>query len=45
VSTLPAGEHMAHANARVHVTAMLETKRALGLLDQLQTEPSQAARG
>ncbi|PYN91193.1 MAG: hypothetical protein DMD91_34660 [Candidatus Rokuibacteriota bacterium] len=29
--TLPPGEHMAAANARVHVTAMLETKLAFAL--------------
>jgi 2-keto-3-deoxy-L-rhamnonate aldolase RhmA len=37
--TLPPGEHMAAANARVHVTAMLETKRAFEKLDEIATVP------
>jgi 2-keto-3-deoxy-L-rhamnonate aldolase RhmA len=37
--TLPPGEHMAAANARVHVTAMLETKRAFDRLDEIASVP------
>src|SRR6266536_1305200 len=37
--TLPPGEHMATANARVHVTAMLETKRAFDRLDEIASVP------
>jgi 2-keto-3-deoxy-L-rhamnonate aldolase RhmA len=37
--TLPAAEHMAAANARVHVTAMLETKRAFDRLDEIASVP------
>jgi 2-keto-3-deoxy-L-rhamnonate aldolase RhmA len=37
--TLPPAEHMAAANARVHVTAMLETKRALDQLDGIASVP------
>jgi 2-keto-3-deoxy-L-rhamnonate aldolase RhmA len=37
--TLPPGEHMAAANARVHVTAMLETKRAFDRLDEIAAVP------
>ena len=37
--TLPPGEHMAAANARVHVTAMLETRRAFDQLDQIAAVP------
>ena len=37
--TRPAGEHMAMANARVHVTAMLETKDAFGRLDEIASVP------
>jgi 2-keto-3-deoxy-L-rhamnonate aldolase RhmA len=37
--TLPPGEHMAAANARVHVTAMLETKRAFERLDEIAAVP------
>jgi 2-keto-3-deoxy-L-rhamnonate aldolase RhmA len=33
--TLPPAEHMATANARVHVTAMLETKAAFDRLDEI----------
>ncbi|MGH7388026.1 MAG: HpcH/HpaI aldolase family protein [Candidatus Rokuibacteriota bacterium] len=36
---LPAGEHMAAANARVHVTVMLETKRAFDRLDEIASVP------
>jgi 2-keto-3-deoxy-L-rhamnonate aldolase RhmA len=36
---LPAGEHMAAANARVHVTIMLETKRAFDRLDDIASVP------
>jgi 2-keto-3-deoxy-L-rhamnonate aldolase RhmA len=35
----PPGEHMAAANARVHVTIMLETKRAFERLDELASVP------
>jgi 2-keto-3-deoxy-L-rhamnonate aldolase RhmA len=37
--TLPPAEHMATANARVHVTAMLETKRAFERLDGIAAVP------
>jgi 2-keto-3-deoxy-L-rhamnonate aldolase RhmA len=37
--TLPPAEHMAAANARVHVTAMLETKRAFERLDEIAAVP------
>jgi 2-keto-3-deoxy-L-rhamnonate aldolase RhmA len=37
--TLPPGEHMATANARVHVTAMLETRRAFAALDEIAAVP------
>jgi 2-dehydro-3-deoxyglucarate aldolase/4-hydroxy-2-oxoheptanedioate aldolase len=37
--TLPPGEHTAAANARVHVTAMLETKRAFERLDEIAAVP------
>src|SRR5229473_3102384 len=37
--TLPPGEHMSAANARVHVTAMLETKRAFDRLDEIAAVP------
>jgi 2-keto-3-deoxy-L-rhamnonate aldolase RhmA len=37
--TLPAREHMATANARVHVTAMLESKRAFERLDEIAAVP------
>jgi len=37
--TLPPGEHMAAANARVHVTIMLETKRAFERLDDIASVP------
>ncbi len=37
--TLAPGEHMAAANARVHVTAMLETKRAFDRLDEIAAVP------
>ncbi len=37
--TLTPGEHMAAANARVHVTAMLETKRAFERLDEIASVP------
>ncbi|MGH7355883.1 MAG: HpcH/HpaI aldolase family protein [Candidatus Rokuibacteriota bacterium] len=37
--TLPPGEHMAAANARVHVTAMLETKEAFDRLDAIASVP------
>src|SRR6266850_594311 len=32
-------EHTAHANARVHVTIMLETKRAFAKLDEIAATP------
>lgn len=35
----PAAEHMATANPRVHVTAMLETKDAFGRLDEIASVP------
>jgi len=37
--TLPPSEHMAAANARVHVTIMLETKRAFDRLDEIAAVP------
>ncbi len=37
--TLPPSEHMAAANARVHVTIMLETKRAFDCLDDIASVP------
>lgn len=37
--TLPPAEHMAAANARVHVTIMLETKRAFDQLDGIASVP------
>lgn len=37
--TVPPGEHMATANARVHVTAMLETKAAFDRLDEIAAVP------
>jgi len=37
--TLPPGEHMATANARVHVTAMLETKKAFERVDEIASVP------
>ena len=37
--TLPPGEHMAGANARVHVTIMLETRRAFARLDEIASVP------
>ena len=37
--TLPPAEHMAAANARVHVTIMLETKRAFAKLDEIAATP------
>ena len=37
--TLPPEEHMAVANARVHVTIMLETKRAFDQLDDIASVP------
>jgi 2-keto-3-deoxy-L-rhamnonate aldolase RhmA len=37
--TLAPAEHMAAANARVHVTAMLETKQALDRLDESAATP------
>jgi len=35
----PLSEHTAHANARVHVTIMLETKRAFDKLDEIASTP------
>ena len=35
----PPAEHMALANARVHVTAMLESKRAFDRLDEIASVP------
>ena len=35
----PLAEHTAHANARVHVTIMLESKRAFGRLDEIAATP------
>ena len=37
--TLPPAEHMATANARVHVTAMLESKHAFDRLDEIAAVP------
>jgi 2-keto-3-deoxy-L-rhamnonate aldolase RhmA len=37
--TLPPAEHVAAANARVHVTAMLETRRAFERLDEIASVP------
>jgi 2-keto-3-deoxy-L-rhamnonate aldolase RhmA len=37
--TLAPGEHMAAANARVHVTIMLETKGAFARLDEIASVP------
>jgi 2-keto-3-deoxy-L-rhamnonate aldolase RhmA len=37
--TLPPAEHMAAANARVHVTAMLESRRAFERLDEIAAVP------
>ena len=37
--TLPPAEHMAAANARVHVTIMLETKGAFDRLDEIASVP------
>ena len=37
--TVPAAEHMATANARVHVTIMLETKEAFGRIDEIASVP------
>jgi len=37
--TLPPAEHMAAANARVHVTIMLETRRAFDRLDEIAAVP------
>ena len=37
--TLAPGEHMAAANARVHVTIMLETRRAFDRLDEIASVP------
>jgi 2-keto-3-deoxy-L-rhamnonate aldolase RhmA len=37
--TLAPAEHMAAANARVHVTAMLETRRAFERLDEIAAVP------
>jgi 2-keto-3-deoxy-L-rhamnonate aldolase RhmA len=37
--TQPPAEHMATANARVHVTAMLETKDAFDRLDEIVSVP------
>src|SRR5256885_2979056 len=37
--TLPPAEHMAAANARVHVTIMLESKRAFERLDEIASVP------
>ena len=37
--TLPPSEHMATANARVHVTIMLESKRAFDRLDEIASVP------
>src|SRR5882672_9974975 len=35
----PLAEHTAHANARVHVTIMLESKRAFAKLDEIAATP------
>jgi 2-keto-3-deoxy-L-rhamnonate aldolase RhmA len=37
--TVPPAEHLARANARVHVTAMLETKRAFDRLEEIASVP------
>ena len=37
--TAPPSEHMATANARVHVTIMLETKEAFGRIDEIASVP------
>jgi 2-keto-3-deoxy-L-rhamnonate aldolase RhmA len=37
--TLPPAEHMATANARVHVTAMLESQQAFERLDEIAATP------
>jgi 2-dehydro-3-deoxyglucarate aldolase/4-hydroxy-2-oxoheptanedioate aldolase len=37
--TLPPGEHTAAANARVHVTAMLESRQAFERLDEIAAVP------
>jgi 2-keto-3-deoxy-L-rhamnonate aldolase RhmA len=37
--TRPLAEHTAHANSRVHVTIMLETKRAFTRLDEIAAVP------
>jgi len=37
--TLPPSEHMASANARVHITIMLETTRAFDRLDEIASVP------
>ena len=37
--TLPPSEHMAAANARVHVTIMLETRRGFDRLDEIASVP------
>src|SRR5207237_9940543 len=37
--TLAPAEHMAAANARVHVTALLETRRAFERLDEMASAP------
>src|SRR5262249_60947443 len=37
--TLAPGEHMAAANARVHVTVMLESRRAFDRLDEIAAVP------
>ena len=37
--TSPPGEHMSSANARVHVTAMLETKKAFERVDEIAAVP------
>jgi 2-keto-3-deoxy-L-rhamnonate aldolase RhmA len=37
--TAPPSEHMATANARVHVTIMLETKEAFGRIDEIAAVP------
>jgi 2-keto-3-deoxy-L-rhamnonate aldolase RhmA len=37
--TAPPSEHMATANARVHITIMLETKEAFGRIDEIAAVP------
>jgi 2-keto-3-deoxy-L-rhamnonate aldolase RhmA len=37
--TLPPAEHTAAANARVHITVMLETRRAFDRLDEIASVP------